>query len=45
MHTLIELESGLSQNQKCVNLACGLTTFPQALYNLVDSLETLDLSK
>lgn len=44
MHTLAELEAGLLCHHPRVSLACALTSFPKALYTLVDTLEILDLS-
>lgn len=44
MHTLEELESGKLVGSVQIKIATGLTSFPQALYTLADTLEVLDLS-
>lgn len=44
MNTLNELHSGALRGAKQVRLACGLTAFPSALFELADTLEVLDLS-
>lgn len=44
MNTLDELHSGALRGAKQVQLACGLTAFPRALFELADTLEVLDLS-
>ncbi|ADU13292.1 protein kinase [Asticcacaulis excentricus] len=43
MHTLDDLRSGALSGAKQVRLS-GLTAFPEALYDLADTLEVLDLS-
>lgn len=42
--TLKELRSGNVLNPNRITLSCGLTEFPNELYNYVDQLEILDLS-
>ncbi|EER60337.1 serine/threonine protein kinase [Acidovorax delafieldii 2AN] len=44
MNTLDALHSEALQGARQVKLACGLTEFPRALFDLADSLEVLDLS-
>lgn len=44
MHTLADLRAGKLAGIKRLNLACGLTEFPQEIFSLSDSLEMLDLS-
>jgi hypothetical protein len=44
MHTLADLRAGNLAGIKRLNLACGLTEFPQEIFSLSDSLEMLDLS-
>ncbi|WP_028768019.1 leucine-rich repeat-containing protein kinase family protein [Shewanella fidelis] len=44
MHTIEQLMSGQLQGCKRLQIAAGLTEFPQAIFNLADSLEVLDLS-
>ncbi|BAV04816.1 serine/threonine protein kinase [Filimonas lacunae] len=44
MNTLQQLLSGELAGAKRVKLACGLTEFPQELFQLADTLEILDLS-
>ncbi|KAI9443765.1 protein kinase, partial [Russula earlei] len=44
MHTLEQLRSGELAGATRVKLSCGLTTFPETLYDLADTLEILDLS-
>ncbi|MFP8967346.1 leucine-rich repeat domain-containing protein [Pokkaliibacter sp. CJK22405] len=44
MHTLAQLEAGALQGITRLQLAAGLTAFPEAIYTLADSLEILDLS-
>jgi Protein tyrosine and serine/threonine kinase/Leucine rich repeat len=42
--TLAQLQAGKLQGSKQLKLSCGLTTFPSAIYDLVDTLEILDLT-
>jgi hypothetical protein len=44
MNTLDQLHSGELKGAQQVKLACGLTAFPRALFELADTLEILDLS-
>lgn len=44
MDTLALLESGRLAGATRLDLACGLTTFPQAIFTLADTLEVLNLS-
>ena len=44
MTTLDELIAGKITNPKRITLSCGLTEFPDVLYNYTDTLEILDLS-
>ena len=44
MTTLDDLKSGKIVNPKRITLSCGLTEFPDVLYNFIDTLEILDLS-
>lgn len=44
MNTLDQLHCGDLRGARQVKLACGLTAFPQALFELADTLEILDLS-
>jgi len=44
MHTLKQLQNGELQGLKQIKISDNLTTFPQELFNLVDTLEFLDLS-
>lgn len=44
MHTLSDLESGQLRGTTRLSLACGLTRLPDAVYDLADSLEILDLT-
>ncbi len=44
MTTLDELIAGKITNPKSITLSCGLTEFPDVLYNYTDTLEILDLS-
>lgn len=44
MHTLAQLESGALQGATHLKLAEALTTFPEAIFSLADTLEILDLS-
>lgn len=44
MHTLEQLVSGQLQGSTELRLACGLTEFPRAIFDLADTLEVLDLS-
>lgn len=43
-HTLEDLKSGALIGSKRLKLACGLTTFPEEILALADTLEVLDLS-
>ncbi|QDO94695.1 protein kinase [Formosa sediminum] len=43
-HTLEALQSGALHGTKHLKLACGLTTFPDEILELADTLEILDLS-
>ncbi|WP_299779285.1 leucine-rich repeat-containing protein kinase family protein [uncultured Formosa sp.] len=43
-HTLEDLKSGALTGTKRLKLACGLTTFPEEIFALADTLEVLDLS-
>lgn len=43
-HTLEQLQSGQLAGAKRIQLSCNLTTFPEALFSLADTLEILDLS-
>jgi len=43
-NTLEDLQSGKLLGVKRLKLACGLTTFPNEIFDLSDSLEILDLS-
>jgi hypothetical protein len=42
--TLAELRAGRLAGAKRIDLSCGLTEFPRELFDLADSLETLNLS-
>ena len=42
--TLAQLKAGRLQGSKHLKLACGLTQFPTEIFDLADTLETLDLS-
>lgn len=44
MHTLSQLRSGELTGIKRLDLSCGLTEFPRAIFDLADSLEILNLS-
>ncbi|AZN35380.1 leucine-rich repeat-containing protein kinase family protein [Iodobacter ciconiae] len=44
MHTLSQLRSGELKGIKRLDLSCGLTTFPEEIFSLADSLEILNLS-
>lgn len=44
MHSLEDLNAGQLKGTKRLKLALGLITFPEAIFNLADSLEVLDLS-
>lgn len=44
MHTLSDLDAGKLLGQTRVKIAAGLSEFPEALFDLADSLEILDLS-
>jgi len=44
MQTLEQLESGQLAGCRELRLACGLTEFPRAIFELADTLELLDLS-
>lgn len=44
MHTLDDLEQGRLADATHLKLACGLTDFPEAIFDLVDTLEVLDLA-
>ena len=44
MNTLEQLRSGALAGSRRVALSCGLTTFPQEIFTLADTLEILDLS-
>lgn len=44
MNTLDQLHSGALRGARQIKLACGLTEFPRALFELADTLEILDLS-
>ncbi|MBY0444351.1 MAG: leucine-rich repeat domain-containing protein, partial [Burkholderiales bacterium] len=44
MHTLSQLRSGQLKGIKRLDLSCGLTTFPEEIFALADSLEILNLS-
>lgn len=44
MQTLEQLQSGQLKGCKQLKLACGLTEFPQEIFELADTLELLDLS-
>jgi len=42
--TLVLLNAGKLEGAKHIKISAGLTSFPQALYSLTDSLEILDLT-
>jgi predicted Ser/Thr protein kinase len=44
MQTLQQLISGELKGTKVLKLSCGLTSFPQTIFELADTLEILDLS-
>ncbi|MDD5471347.1 MAG: leucine-rich repeat domain-containing protein, partial [Sideroxydans sp.] len=44
MHTLEALHAGELAGVKRLDLSCGLTEFPRAIFELADSLEILNLS-
>lgn len=44
MHTLSQLRAGKLAGIKRLDLSCGLTSFPDEIFNLADSLEILNLS-
>ncbi len=44
MQTLAQLQSGELKGSKSLKLSCGLTSFPQEIFELADTLELLDLS-
>ncbi len=44
MHTLSQLRSGTLKGIKRLDLSCGLSTFPEEIFSLADSLEILNLS-
>ena len=44
MHTLAQLRAGELAGIKRLDLACGLTEFPEEIFSLADSLEVLNLS-
>lgn len=44
MNTLEQLHSGALAGSRRLALSCGLTTFPQEIFTLADTLEILDLS-
>ncbi len=44
MHTLAQLRNGTLTGITRLKLECGLTTFPDEIFNLAESLEILDLS-
>ncbi|MDX8384110.1 MAG: leucine-rich repeat domain-containing protein, partial [Ghiorsea sp.] len=44
MFNIADLQSGKLHGEKRVAISCGLTEFPVELFELVDSLEILDLS-
>jgi len=44
MDTLAELRAGRLAGATRLDLSCGLTEFPREIFNLADSLETLNLS-
>ena len=45
MHTLDQLNSGELKGVVRLQLSENLTTFPEAVFDLAESLEILDLSK
>lgn len=44
MHSLAELRAGKLAGIKRLNLSCGLGEFPEEIFDLADSLETLNLT-
>jgi len=44
MTTFNDIQSGRCQGQKRIDLSCGLTEFPQSLFQYADDLEILNLS-
>lgn len=44
MDTLAELRAGRLAGARRIDLSCGLTEFPREIFDLADSLETLNLS-
>ena len=44
MNTLEQLRSGALAGSRRLALSCGLTTFPEEIFTLADTLEVLDLS-
>lgn len=44
MHSLSQLRAGELAGIKRLDLSCGLTEFPREIFDLADSLETLNLS-
>lgn len=44
MQTINQLLSGELKGSKTIKLSCGLATFPKEIFELVDTLEILDLS-
>ncbi|HYN53368.1 MAG TPA: leucine-rich repeat-containing protein kinase family protein [Methylotenera sp.] len=44
MHTLSQLRAGKLAGTKRLDLSCGLTDFPNEIFDLADSLEILNLS-
>lgn len=44
MHTLEQLQNGTLAGTVRLQLSCGLTEFPQEIFELADTLEILDLS-
>jgi Protein tyrosine and serine/threonine kinase/Leucine rich repeat/Leucine Rich repeats (2 copies) len=44
MHTIDQIKAGELRGLKRLELSCGLTEFPEEIFDLADSLEILDLS-
>ena len=44
MHTLADLRAGKLAGATRLDLSCGLTTFPDEIFSLSDSLQVLNLS-
>lgn len=44
MHSLEDLRNGKLKGTKTLKLSCGLTQFPEEIFELADTLELLDLS-